>query len=140
MNRFALNISATLLLASSLASASPSESNIGQSLGKHLSDCGAFFGLLSKSESEISSSMKSFAFVATSYAIAGFDDPLQAESEIAKSMVSFANELPNLQQDHDALKLKFDTCVSALKAAETELRPRMEETMKALVPLIFGGN
>lgn len=140
MNRFAQNITATLLLVSSLAVASPGESNIDPSLGKRLSDCGAFFGLLSKSESDIAPSMKSFAFVATSYAIAGFDDLRQAESEIGKSMVSLANDFPILQQDHDALKLRFDACISAMKTAEVEIRPRMDETMKTLVPLIFGGN
>jgi hypothetical protein len=140
MNRFAQNIAAILLLASSLAFASSGESKSDHSLGKRLSDCGAFFGLLSKSESEISSSMRSFAFIATSYSVAAFDDPLQAESENGKSMVSLADELPKLQQDHGALKRKFDTCISALKSAEIEIRPRMNETMKNLVPLIFSGS
>jgi len=108
--------------------------------GKRLLDCGAFFGLLSQSKSEISDGMKAFALAATSYATVEFANERQVEIEAAKSMALLADELPTLQQDQEALKRKLGTCISVLKSAEVELRPRMDEVMKTLVPEIFGGN
>ncbi len=95
---------------------------------------------MSQSKSEFSEGMKAFAFAATSYATVEFANERQVEIEAKKSMALLADELSTLQQNQEALKGKLETCVSVLKAAEVELRPRMDELMKALVPEIFGGS
>jgi len=84
--------------------------------------------------------MKVFAFAATSYATVEFANERQVEIEAKKSMALLTDELSTLQENQEALKGKLETCISVLKAAEFELRPRMDELMKALVPEIFGGS
>jgi len=105
--------------------------------GTQLSDCSAFFGLLSQSKSEFAEGMKGFAFAATNYSIVAFADASKAEVEAGKSMLRLADEFPNLMHDKAAFGNKFSTCVSALKTAELELRPRMDETTKKLIPEMF---
>lgn len=106
--------------------------------GTQLSGCSAFFNLLSQSNSEFSKGMKGFAFAATNYSIVAFADANKAEAAAGKSMLSLVDEIPNLMQDKAAFENKFLSCVSALKTAELELRPRMDITTKELVPEMFG--
>ncbi|MYM71324.1 hypothetical protein GTP56_03830 [Duganella sp. FT134W] len=108
------------------------------SFGTQLSGCSAFFNLLSQSKSEFSEGMKGFAFAATNYSIVAFADASKAEVAAGKSMLSLADEFPNLMHDKAAFEKKFLTCVATLKTAELELRPRMDSTTKELVPEIFG--
>jgi len=129
-----------ICLASSFASAATDETRSDPTRGKHLLDCAAFFGLMSQSKSEFSEGMKVFAFAATSYATVEFANERQVEIEAKKSMALLTDELSTLQENQEALKGKLETCISVLKAAEFELRPRMDELMKALVPEIFGGS
>lgn len=108
-------------------------------LGSRLADCGAFFGLLSQSQSEFSEGMKGFSAAATSYALIAFSTPRQAEIEVGKSMVNLADEMPKIQKDQNAFKQKFEGCIATLKIGEAELRPQMDDIMKSLVPEIFEG-
>jgi hypothetical protein len=136
MKRLTQNVAAVILLGPLLVSTGTAEGKPDPILGTSLSDCSAFFGLLSA----FSEGMKGFALAATSYAIFAFDDQRQAESAAGKSMVQLADEMPKLQEDQIAFKNKLETCVSILKTAELELRPRMDETMKTLVPKLFSGD
>lgn len=138
MKRLALTMAAMTLVAPLVAFAAPDAGKPDPTFGTRLSDCSAFFGLLSQSQSEIAEGMKGFALAATAYAIVAFADDRQAAIEVGKSTVSLADEFPNLSRDRAAFENKFLTCVSALKAAELELRPRMDEITKNLVPEMFG--
>jgi len=130
----------TFILLPLLARAATDEIKPEPTPGKHLLDCSAFFGLLSQSKSEFAGGLKGFAFAATSYATVAFADQQQAEAEAGKSMVHLAYEIQKLQQDPASFRSKFETCIAVLKTAELELRPRLDETMKALIPEIFSGN
>lgn len=140
MKRLARNVAAITLLAPTLIFNAFAESKPDPTLGTSLSDCSAFFGLLSQAQSQFSEGMKEFALAATSYAAVAFSKPREAETAVGKSMVRLSDEFPKLQRDQEAFKYKFETCLSTLKIAELELRPQLDETTKALVPEYFRGN
>jgi hypothetical protein len=137
MKRFTKKVSAMIFLAPMMACAATNADKPDPTFGAQLSDCSAFFGLLSQSNSEFSAGMKGFSLASTSYAIVAFSDPGKFEIETGKSMVRLVDEFPNLKQDKTAFENKFTTCVSVLKTAELELRPLMDETTKQLVPEMF---
>lgn len=139
MSQIFKNLFALILIVPQLVSGVEERAS-NQGLGSRLADCGAFFGLLSQSNSEFSEGMKGFSTAATSYAIVAFPDPRQAEIEVGKSMVNLTNEMPKLQKDQDAFKQKFEGCVATLKIGEAELRPQMDDSMKSLVPELFRGS
>lgn len=140
MKRPYLRVSAIVLLAPLLAFNAAAESELDQALGSRLSDCGAFFGLLSQAQSQYSEAMRAFAYAATSYAVVAFSNPQEAEASVGKSMVRLGEELPILRKDSETFRLRYALCLSTLKAAEPKLRPRLDEVTKALVPELFPGN
>jgi hypothetical protein len=140
MNRSSLLVSVIVLLAPLLAFNAAAENEPDQALGTRLSDCGAFFGLLSQAQSQYSEAMKVFAYAAMSYAVVAFSNPQEAEASVGRSMVRLGEELPILQKDSEAFRLRYARCLSTLKAAEPKLRPRLDEVTKALVPELFPGN
>ena len=133
-------VSVIVLLAPLLAFNAAAESEPDQALGPRLSDCGAFFGLLSRAQSQYSEVMRAFAYAATSYAVVAGATPQEAEASVGRSMVRLGEELPILQKDSEAFRLRYALCLSTLKAAEPKLRPRLDEVTKALVPELFPGN
>jgi hypothetical protein len=139
MNQVLKNLFALILIVPQLVSGAE-EMASDQVLGSRLADCGAFFKLLSLLETPFAEGMKAASVAATGYAIVAFPDYRQAEIEIGKSMVNLADEIPKLQKDQDALEKKFENCIATLKTGEAELRPKMDESMKILVPELFGGN
>lgn len=108
-----------------------------ESLGPRLANCVAFFSVLSKADSEFSNGLKGFAFASASYAATAFPDQNQVEIEVKKSMEHIAEDFPKLQKDQDYFQSRFEACISTLKIAEIELRPKLNDVTKELVPLFF---
>ncbi len=109
-------------------------------LGYRLANCGAFFGLLSRSKSEFSDGLKGFSVAAIGYATVAFSEPNRTEVEVGKSVINLANDMPILQKDKTAFKQKFEDCIATLKIGEVELRPKMDNLMKEFIPEVFGEN
>lgn len=140
MNRLICRVAVMILFATPFLSAAAEETRPYPTRGKLLLDCSVFFGLMSQPKSEISEGMTTFAFAATSYATVEFANERQVEIETEKSMALLMDELPSLRENQETFKNKLDTCFSALKAAEVELRPKMDEVLREFVPEIFGGD
>lgn len=116
--------------------AAPEQIN-NESLGPRLANCIAFFSVLSKADSDFSNGLKGFAFASASYAATAFPDQNQVEIEVKKSMQQLAEDFPRLQKDQNYFQSRFEACIATLKIAETELRPKLNEVTKELVPLFF---
>lgn len=108
--------------------------------GLTLLDCATFFGLASQTDSPYSDAMKTFSFAGIGYAQVLIQDPQTFEKETGKSMVRTAERFSLLQKEKEIFKKEFKTCISEIKLAEEELRPRMSEVMKIHVPEIFAQN
>lgn len=105
----------------------------------HLSDCAAFFGLLSQSNnSEQANQYKSMALVFSSYAVEvippnEIDKELDSSKKKISKLVSNARETDNREQ----LGTQLSLCISTLKDAEKTLRPKMSEFSQSMTPKLF---
>lgn len=103
-----------------------------------LTDCAAFFGLLSQSNTERTAQFKSMAFVFSSYST----EVITAEKidkEVSKSMTKISAIVKEAERtdNNEAVSNLVSSCMNTLEIAEKELRPKMSELSKSLTPKIF---
>ena len=105
----------------------------------HLSDCAAFFGLLSQSNnSEQANQYKSMALVFSLYAVEvippkEIDKELDSSKRKISKLVSDARETDN----KELIGTQLSLCISTLKGAEKTLRPKMSEFSQSMTPKLF---
>ena len=108
-------------------------------LGEKLSDCGAFFGLLSQASTKQAEIAKNFSTASIAYAQTAFNDDgkfMEATRVSTQKAATFVSELKKTN-DRKRFEDEFKFCISTLETAENTLRNEMPEISKSIVPELF---
>ena len=123
-----------IMFFSSLVMANPAPSEFKP----HLTDCAAFFGLLSQSNTDLSDQYKSMAFVFSLYAAEAIpSNEMDQEVSLSKKKIFTLISDAKSNNDQAGVAEQLSRCMSTLERAEKVLRPQMSEFNRSLVPKLF---